>query len=927
MGKPVTAPSSEPAGSKGSNRNGTSNSASTSTTTTSSSTTTSSNTTSSTGTTTTTASASSTPSTATSSGTSSTASSSALGPRRFRGDVPAFNPSLPLIYTQQMYQNLPQHSRQQQFYPQQPYMYTNQMMGYYPMAVGYDYNPYPQPMYYAPMPNQFHGQAYMNMGLPVYYSSSPNMSSLAPRKKYSKDGYHHNSSGYHSSETLASSDSIPSKEAGILSKEPVSNPSSSSVPGSSSGAASGLSVGTLRPLSEGKSHTSALPKLAPSVVSAPVEPSSSSQPQKDATIETKDSVSEANAQTPAENQTQSSQKSPETVNNGSDVTLPLFFLTSKDEFLADHELAAAFSRKLLKSKTSHFDTFMADNHFAINAKGLEYIVNHDTGSKVYKHIHDAESNDTSKPSSNANDTNDSASTSAASTPKAPLAWSAVLQSADNKTKRREGELASTSNGHASKASLVAKSALKSSIIPEDSDAPQTLGLLMMQYIFDPTFKFDHHDIFSQKPRGLTNSGNICYMNVILQCLIFLEPFASLFHLIESRSIGSMGADSPTPLIDATINFLKDYSTIPPAKKSSGGSFNSDGIVVGKPLSPEPFYQKLIENPKFQHLSWGQQEDAEEFLGYVLDGLHEEFVKAEASIPLDQMEKISEIYATRANLVVAPTLKASILKAARLVRSSGSEHVEESEVLNETDSSNGWSEVGSGRKVCKKRVVEVQPSPITSLFGGRFRSVLTIPKSKEQQLITLDPFRCILLDISLEDVQKVEDALWKFNEIEKIPYKIDADREVVAKKQTFIDELPEVMILHLKRFSYLSDTSSSTQPRGSDNNGLEPELRSYGTIEKVMKNILYGLNLSVPTESLLSSLKRENTNNYSLTAVIYHHGRNAEGGHYTCDVLRPGKRWLRIDDTAVEAIDAEDVLQMTERDKSAYILMYQRKKTN
>lgn len=604
-------------------------------------------------------------------------------------------------------------------------------------------------------------------------------------------------------------------------------------------------------------------------------------------------------------------------------TLPLLFQLSMDEFIADHELTTAFNRKLVATKSAGFDKFLAseNRNYAINSHGLEYVQDHKSGAQYYKRIFQSSGSDSSETNHDLNETTSPASTSAVSASSAaPLAWLAVLLASGAKPKKQGAE--ATGNGALANNVSATKSPQSANASIEPMDAPQTLGLLMMQYLYDPAFKHERYDILSQKPRGLTNSGNICYMNVVLQCLIFCEPFTSLFHLTESKSIGNIGADSPTPLIDATIHFLRDYTTIPPLK-NPGSSFNSEGIVVGKPLSPETFYQKLIENPKFQHLSWGQQEDAEEFLGYFLDGLHEEFVKVEASVPVDQMERIADSFSRKADVLLAASLKASILKAARLVRSSGSEHIEESEVVNDMESTNDWAEVGSGRRVCKKRIVEVEPSPITRMFGGRFRSVLTVPKSKEQQSITLDPFRCILLDITLEDVQKVEDALWKFNEIEKLPYKVDVGKEVVARKQTFIDELPEVMILHLKRFSYQNDAAHQFGS-GAENNGLAPELLTYGTIEKVMKNILYGLNLVVPPESLSAPLRRENQNNYSLTAVIYHHGRNAEGGHYTCDVMRPGKRWLRIDDTAVEAIDAEDVLDMSERDKSAYILMYQRK---
>lgn len=822
-----------------------------------------------------------------------------LGPRRFRGDVPAFNPSQPHAYTQQMDQYLSQNSRLQSYFvpAQQQYMFQPQMMAYYPQMMGYpDYSPFQQFPYY-----QFHNQGYVNhmAGSPnIFYQSNSASSMNNSRKRYNKDFYHHG----HSNPDQNSSEHMPNHPASLPtgvrnndlrhSEPKTADPKYLEKP--SMLAEEGM---TNKSKSEDVAQTKAELALPKSEQNNELDEKKLTDPKM------QDHRESVEAEIDEEKM----------ANNLKDfASVPLLFETSLKDFLTEHKLACAFNRKLLAAKSTSFDLFLDKNEFEINKQGLEYIVNHNTNEEYYKRIHPG----------NKSQKQLSIETSEKNFPpkiKAPLAWLAVLQANTVKSKKIDG--ISGVNGLVCTSTSSTETPVKDDAPVESSDSPQSLGVLMMQYLFDPMFKYDDCDIYAQKPRGLTNSGNICYMNVVLQCLIFSEPFTSLFHLVQSKSIANTTC-SPTPLIDATIDFFKDYLTIPSSKKS-GGSFNSNGIVVGKPLSPENFYQKLIENPKFQHLSWGQQEDAEEFLSYFLDGIHEEFVKVEASVPMEQMERLAEVFAKNSDPVRSAPLKAAVMKAARLFRSSSTKHIEESEVVSELDA-NDWAEVGSGRRVCKKRVVEVEPSPITKLFEGRFRSVLSVPKSKEQQSITLDPFRCILLDLSLEDIRKVEDALWKFNEVEKLPFKVDAGKEVVARKQTFIDELPEVLVLHMKRFSYQNDIAIKTTT-SYESNGRVLETSSYGTIEKVMKNILYGLSLTVPPESLSAPLRRDNLNQYSLTAVIYHHGRKAEGGHYTCDVMRSNKNWLRIDDTAVKAIDAESVLDMSDRDKSAYILMYQRKK--
>ena len=44
-------------------------------------------------------------------------------------------------------------------------------------------------------------------------------------------------------------------------------------------------------------------------------------------------------------------------------------------------------------------------------------------------------------------------------------------------------------------------------------------------------------------------------------------------------------------------------------------------------------------------------------------------------------------------------------------------------------------------------------------------------------------------------------------------------------------------------------------------------------------------------------------------MVYHHGKNASGGHYTVDVRRQdGQEWIRIDDTVIRRVRSEDVAE-------------------
>uniref|UniRef100_A0A4W5LMU6 Ubiquitin carboxyl-terminal hydrolase n=1 Tax=Hucho hucho TaxID=62062 RepID=A0A4W5LMU6_9TELE len=401
-------------------------------------------------------------------------------------------------------------------------------------------------------------------------------------------------------------------------------------------------------------------------------------------------------------------------------------------------------------------------------------------------------------------------------------------------------------------------------VSEDPMAPKLAELI-------ENVKLIHKPV-SLQPRGLINRGNWCYINATLQALIACPP---MYHLLKSIPLfnDTQRPCTSTPMMDNFVRLVNEFSNMPvpsKAKQQAAGEKIIKDIRPGAPFEPNYIY-RLLTLIKSSLSEKGRQEDAEEYLGFTLNGLHEEMLALKKLIS-PQEEKTQ----------------------------SG---VDDDAADKEEGSEDEWEQVGPRNKTSITRQADFVHTPITDIFGGHIRSVVYQQNSKESA--TLQPFFTLQLDIQSEKIRTVQEALETLVARESVQgYTTKTKQEIEISRRVTLEELPPVMVLHLKRFVF----------------------EKTGGCQKLIKNIDYPVDLEISKDLLSSGVRSKifkGQRTYRLFAVVYHHGNSATGGHYTTDVFHIGLNgWLRIDDQAVKVINQYQVVKQT-AERTAYLLYYRR----
>ncbi|XP_058530354.1 ubiquitin carboxyl-terminal hydrolase 10 [Ochotona princeps] len=387
-----------------------------------------------------------------------------------------------------------------------------------------------------------------------------------------------------------------------------------------------------------------------------------------------------------------------------------------------------------------------------------------------------------------------------------------------------------------------------------------------------------HKPVSLQPRGLINKGNWCYINATLQALVACPP---MYHLMKSIPLYSK-AQRPctsTPMIDSFVRLMNEFTNmpVPPKPRQAPGEKVMRDLRPGAAFEPTYIY-RLLTVLKSSLSGKGRQEDAEEYLGFILNGLHEEMLSLK-------------------KLLAAHSEKLAVPNGPR------SHPVNQEQEDEGEGSEEEWEQVGPRNKTSVTRQADFVQTPITGIFGGHIRSVVYQQSSKESA--TLQPFFTLQLDIQSDRIRTVQDALESLVARESVQgYTTKTRQEVEISRRVTLEKLPPVLVLHLKRFVY----------------------EKTGGCQKLIKNIDYPVDLEISKELLSPGVKNKSFKchrTYRLFAVVYHHGNSATGGHYTTDVFQIGLNgWLRIDDQVVRVVNQYQVVKPA-AERTAYLLYYRR----
>lgn len=354
---------------------------------------------------------------------------------------------------------------------------------------------------------------------------------------------------------------------------------------------------------------------------------------------------------------------------------------------------------------------------------------------------------------------------------------------------------------------------------------------------------DNHELNNKGIVGLKNLGNTCFMNCVLQCL------SNTKCLLEYCLTNSYQDD-----LNTTMSVMK------------GSLFNSYGSLMkqmwsgGSVVSLQDFKSQLARfAPRF--VGYAQQ-DAEEFLYYLVKGLHEDvnLIKKRPS-PFRFDEKAWDRMSDREK---------------------SQEH---------------WS-----------MNLRTDNSRISDMFVGQLKSTLKCTKC-DYKSPTFELFWHLAVPIpsKLSSI-RLDDCIKQFM-VEEI---LDGDNKPTCSrcnekrrctKRYTIEKLPRILVIHLKRFL-------KVRYNNKINSNVDYPIESLDMSKYLSHNV-------DPSTSRPNSSVNNSNCIYDLYGISLHSGTESSG-HYVAYCKHPyKKKWNYFNDSQVREISTSSL-----QDANAYILFYQ-----
>jgi len=342
--------------------------------------------------------------------------------------------------------------------------------------------------------------------------------------------------------------------------------------------------------------------------------------------------------------------------------------------------------------------------------------------------------------------------------------------------------------------------------------------------------------------GMRNLGNTCFMNSSVQCLSntipLLDYFVGYDYQSEINSENFLG--SKGKLVKAYAEMMKE-------------------LWLGNKTIVNPSVFKYQLGSFASQFRGNDQHDAQEFLAFLLDGIHEDLNRVKKKLYIENK------YCDGKN--------------------------------DDDDAMFAW-----------ERYLKRDKSIVVDIFQGQMRNTMVCRNYKKKEEhglngcgyrnVMFEPFMYLSLPI-VDDCNSLDDCLDMYCKIEKLTgdnmwYCPKCKEHVTATKEYSIWILPPILIIHLKRFKYNT-------------------LGCHTKIDKVVEYKLRNWDLSKNIKSTGKISK------YDLYATINHHGILGSGHYIAHAKNRFSDDWHKFNDSICSIVNESNIRNMN----SAYCLFYNR----
>ena len=343
--------------------------------------------------------------------------------------------------------------------------------------------------------------------------------------------------------------------------------------------------------------------------------------------------------------------------------------------------------------------------------------------------------------------------------------------------------------------------------------------------------------------GLQNLGNSCFMNSIIQCINQCDPITQYFlrgeYATDVNRKNPLGSGGRVAMAYASL--LLDIW---------GGQYSV--------LAPRLLKQTIANfAPQFNNV---YQHDSHEFCSFLMDGIHEDCNRVQSKPYVEELEGFG-----------VPDAKIAM---------------------------ESW-----------RRHLLRHDSIIVDHCQGMHRSHVTCPICGRES-IKFDVYSSLSVPLtSSKDKSSIplEDCLEKFTEGEQLDednawYCPNCKKHVCALKMLALWSVPDILIIHLKRFTY--------------------ETRNGSVVRSKMEDtVLFPIDRLDMRPYLLGPVDKDAPPLYNLFGVSEHSGMTANSGHYTATVRNcKDCKWYRYNDSHVGSSSGEAAVT-----GGAYLLFYKRAK--